>query len=77
MRKAFATLVIVAAVVLGTTGVAAAHPQDEDGHPGQARGFGSEPALIGFEHADASGQAGLFQGFVVHAPTCQGHPSFH
>lgn len=48
------------------------------GHPpgGNEFGpFGSEPVLkSGFGHASEKGAAGIIQGFVVHAPTCAGHP---
>ncbi len=48
------------------------------GHPpgGNEFGpFGSEPVLkSGFDNANANAIPGIIQGFVVHAPTCAGHP---
>ncbi len=75
MRRTILTLALAAGMVLGGASVALAHPQDEAGFKGQAApaSFESEPALTGFGHANANGQAGLIQGFVLHAPTCAGH----
>ncbi len=46
------------------------------GHPpgGNEFGpFGNEPALGAFMTANPNGADGIFQGFVIHAPTCSIH----
>ena len=58
------------------------------GHPTEQEPFGSEPLLNAALSPDGTGAlqlsagfdtaiAGIRQGFVVHAPTCAGHPGFH
>ena len=50
------------------------------GHPTEQDPFGSEPLLkeaipaLRENGAFDTAQPGFFQGFVVHAPTCAGHP---
>jgi len=45
--------------------------------------FGTEPLLkqaiprLAANGAIDNALPGIFQGFVVHAPTCAGHPDFH
>lgn len=56
------------------------------GHPpggNEFEPFGTEPLLksaipaLMENGAFATAIPGIFQGFVVHAPTCAGHPGFH
>ena len=50
------------------------------GHPpggNEFDAFGTEPLLKeAFFKANANAIPGIIQGFVVHAPTCAGHPGF-
>ena len=79
MRRKILTLALTAGMVLGGASVALAHPNEPAADPSP---FGSEPLLRG--EADGRGGLananldkafdGIFQGFVVHAPTCAGHP---
>ena len=77
MKRNLLILVVVGVLVLGTGSIVLAHPQDAEGHPGEAVGFGSEPvAKAGIEHASENGfMFGIFLGFVIHSPTCLGHPT--
>ncbi len=80
MRRTILTLALAAGMVLGGASVALAHPQDDPGFKGNAnpQSFGTEPLLkAGFDNANGNGANGIIQGFVVHAPTCLGHPGFH
>lgn len=80
MRRLVAVLGLVAAMVLSGASVALAHERAEQ-TPALENAFNSEPLLkaaIGPNgHANENALPGIFQGFVVHAPTCAGHPSFH
>ncbi len=75
MKRNLLIFAVVGVLMLGTVSTVLAHPQDEAGNPGQAVGFGSEPALTGAETASENGFLfGIFLGFVIHSPTCLGHP---
>ena len=77
MKRTIAVIAMTVALIAGSATAALAHPPSEDGHPGQANGFDSEPALgavrLQIEKGNAKALNGIVQGYVVHSPACLGH----
>ena len=70
MRRLVIGAVLATVMFAGVgTGVAFAHPAGA-----VASQHVHEPALFALGTANANGQAGIIQGFVVHSLTCLAHP---